>query len=368
MALTVVLLFSGLTGGQDSAEALDDSVAGLELITSPGANGETYFIKDDPQALTKGKHTTVPLPPDYKVQFEFTPEGEVVKSWSSIVHFSATGNNCCNYGDRVPAVWFYPGSRRLHVIDGHGPIGNDECAITEELEVGTKYTVTIEGYQKVVDVSLNGVVKCTEPRQDRRGGGFSRATVYASDEWYEPAHGTIDNFFMVPLEPITGCTDFAACNHDERASESDGSCVMQPRGFDCGGTHPIRTGTDGTTTLIPAGQQFALEQGSLHAVVPVPLDCKCSRSLCVFFRGATAQIFERLRQEAAQILCRSRSRRSPASRSPGAPSYTSPQPGPIAATTATASPAFGSGPGVGDSTLWTACLAAATPTATATTA
>ena len=64
MALTVVLLFSGLTGGQDSAEALDDSVAGLELITSPGANGETYFIKDDPQALTKGKHTTVPLPPD----------------------------------------------------------------------------------------------------------------------------------------------------------------------------------------------------------------------------------------------------------------------------------------------------------------
>ena len=304
----------------------------------------------------------------FKVQFEFTPEGEVVKSWSSIVHFSATGNNCCSYGDRVPAVWFYPGSRRLHVIDGHGPIGNDECAITEELEVGTKYTVTIEGYQKVVDVSLNGVVKCTEPRQDRRGGGFSRATVYASDEWYEPAHGTIDNFFMVPLEPITGCTDFAACNHDERASESDGSCLMQPRGFDCGGTNPIRTGTDGTTTLIPAGQQFALEQGSLHAVVPVPLDCKCSRSLCVFFRGATAQIFERLRQEAAQILCRSRSRRSPASRSPGAPSYTSPQPGPIAATMATVCLACGSGRDLGDFTLWTACLAAATPTATATTA
>ena len=32
------------------------------------------------------------------------PEGEVVTSWSYIVHFSATGNNCCNYGDRVPAV------------------------------------------------------------------------------------------------------------------------------------------------------------------------------------------------------------------------------------------------------------------------
>ena len=35
----------------------------------------------------------------------------------------------------MPGVWFYPGTRRLHVIDGHGAVGsgNDECVIMDEL-------------------------------------------------------------------------------------------------------------------------------------------------------------------------------------------------------------------------------------------
>ena len=37
-----------------------------------------------------------------------SPGPTVVTDWSSIVHFSATGGNCCLYGDRVPAVYFYP--------------------------------------------------------------------------------------------------------------------------------------------------------------------------------------------------------------------------------------------------------------------
>ena len=32
-----------------------------------------------------------------------------VESWGSIAHFTATGNNCCTYGDRIPAIWCCPG-------------------------------------------------------------------------------------------------------------------------------------------------------------------------------------------------------------------------------------------------------------------
>jgi hypothetical protein len=50
-------------------------------------------------------------------------------------------NNGTN-GDRVPAVYFYPGKRQLHVIDGHGAVdgGNDECVIEDELQPGIMFT------------------------------------------------------------------------------------------------------------------------------------------------------------------------------------------------------------------------------------
>ena len=44
----------------------------------------------------------VALPLDYEVSFELTPDAVKVEDWSSIVHFTATGENCCAYGDRVP--------------------------------------------------------------------------------------------------------------------------------------------------------------------------------------------------------------------------------------------------------------------------
>jgi hypothetical protein len=31
-----------------------------------------------------------------------------VATLGNIMHFSGTGGNCCNYGDRIPAVWFHP--------------------------------------------------------------------------------------------------------------------------------------------------------------------------------------------------------------------------------------------------------------------
>ena len=57
--------------------------------------------------MWRGVAQNIPL--DYRISFEITPQNRVQEGWSNIFHITATGQNCCNYGDRIPGVWFYPG-------------------------------------------------------------------------------------------------------------------------------------------------------------------------------------------------------------------------------------------------------------------
>ena len=161
--------------------------------------GVTQFLRG-PQTLSNDAdgqqvHAMVDLPLDYTISFDLNPNGEIVDPWSSIVHFSATGNNCCEYGDRVPAVWFYPGSRRLHIIDGQPSVGNDECVIEEELAQGVNVHIEIAVAAESVVVSIDGVQRCTEEKTDRQT--FQNVHVYCSDPWYEPAGATISDLKMI---------------------------------------------------------------------------------------------------------------------------------------------------------------------------
>jgi len=55
--------------------------------------------------------------PIYFMEFEVTldvkPLG-TVSSWGNIIHVSRGGSQS-TYGDRLPAIWFRPGTRRLHI-------------------------------------------------------------------------------------------------------------------------------------------------------------------------------------------------------------------------------------------------------------
>jgi hypothetical protein len=80
---------------------------------------------------------------------------------------SLPGSNCCNYGDRVPAIWFYSDSTRLRIDDGHSTAGNDECPIQEELPLNEATTVRIDVLATAVNVYYNGTKVCTEARVGR---------------------------------------------------------------------------------------------------------------------------------------------------------------------------------------------------------
>eukprot|EP01046_Picozoa_sp_COSAG06_P091215 COSAG06_NODE_37501_length_434_cov_1.304478_1_plen_83_part_01 len=59
----------------------------------------TYFIQEaSPVPLVQGtQHAIVHIPADYSVGFQITPSANIISEWASIVHLSATGNNCCAY-------------------------------------------------------------------------------------------------------------------------------------------------------------------------------------------------------------------------------------------------------------------------------
>ena len=129
----------------------------------------------------------------YDVVFTYTPKG-MVGEWANIIHVSATGNNCCNYGDRVPAVWFYANTYRLHIRDGQASNGNDGCDPTDQLVVDTATTVKLEIRENGLEVFYDDVSKCSGNRGQRTV--HNNARVFMPDAWHAAADGIIDDFYI----------------------------------------------------------------------------------------------------------------------------------------------------------------------------
>ena len=148
---------------------------------------------------TKLKAMDIPL--DYEIGLDITPNDKLEKDWGSIVHFTATGTNCCDYGSRIPGVWFYPNTRKLLVVDGHTKEGNshtgqwkcDDKLLT--LEANKKYRLRMVFTPKKVSVFVNNKAACTDiPREDRKV--FKNVQVYVGDPWYNPAQATVGNLYF----------------------------------------------------------------------------------------------------------------------------------------------------------------------------
>ena len=133
----------------------------------------------------------VNLPLDYEIGLDITPGPNIIGDWSSIVHFTATNTNCCDYGSRIPGVWFWPGTRKILVVDGHGANGNahtgewgcDDSILT--LDEGTTYRLQMVMSAEVVQILVDGALACTSTRADR--SVQENVKVYMADPWYAAA-------------------------------------------------------------------------------------------------------------------------------------------------------------------------------------
>jgi hypothetical protein len=125
---------------------------------------------------------------NYILQFDITPRG-TRGNWGSIVFFTLDGRDCCNFGSRMPAIWFFPGNLRLHIRLGDSLDGNWGVD-TDAIPINQKSSFRMECNGKNVTITVNSrVITTTQPSYRRSGN----VTVYCGTPWHEPANATLEN-------------------------------------------------------------------------------------------------------------------------------------------------------------------------------
>merc|ERR1712032_173930 len=153
----------GAGGGGSSGGGKGKAPKGAKML------GGTGSIKKG----TKLKSMDIPL--DYEIGLDITPGKKINNNWANIVHFTATGKDCCGYGSRIPGVWFWPKTRKLLVVDGHTKNGNSH---TGEWKCDDKL-LTLQANKKY---KLRMV--------------FKNVQVYVGDPWYAPANAKVANLYF----------------------------------------------------------------------------------------------------------------------------------------------------------------------------
>jgi len=179
----------------------------LSIVPDAGvvkAGGSLTFADERP--LTKNTLlTTIPvLSPSYIVKFQINPS-KFQPGWSNVIHFTATGGNCCNYGDRIPAVWFHSISpqataNRLHITSAVNNNGNYvvntqnivkrgvwTCVEISQRTEGSSYRYTVKVGGKVIHSVIN-----KNPKE------FKNVQVYIADNFHNAQPGHIRDIFINP--------------------------------------------------------------------------------------------------------------------------------------------------------------------------
>jgi len=142
--------------------------------------------------------------PNFRITFDLNVHSMYSShsnGWANVLHFTASGKDCCSIGDRVPALWTNSKRNYLYFcsnVDHHG----DYCRTTTAgtFRTNSWYKIEIkqrfEAYQWWYSVEVEGLgtvvnVVNTKP------GKWTNVAVYASDPFYPPTNAVIRNLNYV---------------------------------------------------------------------------------------------------------------------------------------------------------------------------
>ena len=142
---------------------------------------------------------------NYDVSFDVIPRGGKSNHYASIIHLTIGGNHR-RLGDRIPAIWFRPGTLTLsictsinkhssHCINGKGnlPIGiSTNIRVVQKCDESTRcvYQVFIHGARIYENVNTNPL-------------SLENVRVYLSDPWHPAADVFVKNLKVVTT-PMPG--------------------------------------------------------------------------------------------------------------------------------------------------------------------
>ena len=114
-------------------------------------------------------------------------------NFRNIFHVTNTNNDCCNIGDRVPAVWITAGAQTLLIINSitnNGNAANNSNPI--QLNTDTKVDIVWKGQN--VKIYFNGILNSQYDYPSPLAPTDPDANVYIADGWYSTGGFTIKDF------------------------------------------------------------------------------------------------------------------------------------------------------------------------------
>ena len=136
------------------------------------------------------------LPLGWKVSFDLNPYA-VVGGFSSILH-GTIDTNLGKNGDRIPAIWFWPGTTKMHMCSAISGNANYCFNTLTGLKLNETSNIVV---QQVLDpkdgkyhykIFING--KQVFSVINTRPEVFKNVKYYSGDPWYGPAKAKLTNF------------------------------------------------------------------------------------------------------------------------------------------------------------------------------
>ena len=133
------------------------------------------------------------FPEVWSVSFDIRPRG-VVDGWNNIIHFTATGNNCCGVGDRIPGVWFHSRSTELLICSTVNNKGENYYK-SKSLPMN-KFTHVVIKQEKqnhafFYTIHING--KQVSKMENHIPRVYNNVQVWGSDIWHAAANAELRN-------------------------------------------------------------------------------------------------------------------------------------------------------------------------------
>mmetsp|Transcript_26152 Transcript_26152/g.67441 ORF Transcript_26152/g.67441 Transcript_26152/m.67441 type:complete len:148 (-) Transcript_26152:56-499(-) len=128
----------------------------------------------------------------YQVSFKIRPLGKR-GDWTNIVHFTTAGD-----ASRIPAVYFYSRSTRLHVqVTNRGP--RSGCDPRQRLPINKTTKVTIRAAHGRLDVFFNRRLVCRNRKFRNMPAPKKPVKVYVGGRHHGPANARVGQLVYTRL-------------------------------------------------------------------------------------------------------------------------------------------------------------------------
>lgn len=105
--------------------------------------------------------------------------------WRNIFHFTNSDNNCCNVGDRIPAIWVMPNkTNNFHITVSTEKNGNDWFNTTNDIPFKSAVFIGIVVQSKTIKYYVNNILINTINYDSNIINRNDNTKLYIGDKWH----------------------------------------------------------------------------------------------------------------------------------------------------------------------------------------